>query len=253
MLNDPLVATTAEGDGISISRTPQLAYHALMINHNRPPLDDLNVRLAMQCAVDRQEVLDTAALGEGAVVGPITSPAYLSDSVRAALPREGRREGQAVPRRRRLRRRRHHRDHRLAGRVRHLGGNEAQSLQAQLAEVGIDLEIEAMEIGTYVDRWLAADFDTAVALNGGRPDPDVMYGRYFPSTGNLNQIASYNSPELDELFARGKATSDPAERKQIYDEISRVPRGQRGVAVDVLQLQLRRHDRRRDELHPHAQ
>ncbi len=38
-----------------------------------------NVRLAMQCAVDRQEVLDTAALGEGTVVGPITSPAYLSD------------------------------------------------------------------------------------------------------------------------------------------------------------------------------
>ncbi len=61
--------------------------------------------------------------------------------------------------------------------------NEAQSLQAQLAEVGIDLQIEAMEIGAYVDRWLAADFDTAVALNGGRPDPDVMYGRYFTEHG----------------------------------------------------------------------
>ena len=65
-----------------------------------------------------------------------------------------------------------------------------------------------MEIGAYVDRWLAADFDTAVALNGGRPDPDVQYGRYFPSTGNLNQIASYNSTELDELFARGKSSGD---------------------------------------------
>ncbi len=71
-----------------------------------------------------------------------------------------------------------------------------------------------------VDRWLAPDFDTAVALNGGRPDPDVQYGRYFPSTGNLNTIASYNSPELDELFARGKASGDAEERKQIYAEIS---------------------------------
>ncbi len=33
-----------------------------------------------------------------------------------------------------------------------------------LAEAGINLEIEPMEIGAYVDRWLAADFDTAVAL-----------------------------------------------------------------------------------------
>jgi peptide/nickel transport system substrate-binding protein len=222
ILNDPLVATTAEGDGISISRTPQLAYHALMINHNRPPLDDLNVRLAMQCAVDRQEVLDTAALGEGAVVGPITSPAYLSDPSARPCPEKD------VERAKQY----------LADAGYPDGGiqigtivsqgeyatsvAEAQSLQAQLAEVGIDLQIEAMEIGTYVDRWLAPDFDTAVALNGGRPDPDVMYGRYFPSTGNLNQIASYNSPELDELFARGKATSDPAERQQIYDEISRV-------------------------------
>ena len=57
-----------------------------MINHNRPPLDDLNVRLAMQCAVDRQVVLDTAAFGEGAVVGPITSPAYLSDPAARPCP-----------------------------------------------------------------------------------------------------------------------------------------------------------------------
>ena len=33
----------------------------------------------MQCAIDRQQVLDTAALGEGEVTGPITSPAYKSD------------------------------------------------------------------------------------------------------------------------------------------------------------------------------
>ena len=66
-----------------------------------------------------------------------------------------------------------------------------------------------------------ADFDTAVALNGGRPDPDGMYGRYFTSTGNLNKVAGFSSPELDQLFAQGKATIDPAARKPIYDQISK--------------------------------
>ncbi len=48
-----------------------------------------------------------------------------------------------------------------------------------------------------------------------------MYGRYFTSAGNLNAVAGYSSPELDGLFADGKATADPAQRKVIYDQISR--------------------------------
>ena len=99
--------------------------------------------------------------------------------------------------------------------------NEAQDVQAQLADAGITLDIETMDIDTYVKRWLAADFQTAIALNGGRPDPDGMYGRYFTSTGNLNKVAGFSSPDLDALFAQGKATIDPAARKAIYDQISK--------------------------------
>ena len=98
--------------------------------------------------------------------------------------------------------------------------NEAQNLKAQLAEAKITLDLEILESGAYVDRWVAADFDAAVALNGGRPDPDGMYGRYFTSTGNLNKVAGYSSPELDALFAQGKTTSDTAARKQIYTKMS---------------------------------
>ena len=47
-----------------------------------------------------------------------------------------------------------------------------------------------------------------------------MYGRYFTSTGNLNKVAGYASPELDQLFAQGKATADPAQRKEIYTQVS---------------------------------
>ena len=98
--------------------------------------------------------------------------------------------------------------------------NEAQNLKAQLAEAKIDLQLEVLESGAFVDRWVAGDFDAAVALNGGRPDPDGMYGRYFTSDGNLNKVAGYSSPELDKLFAEGKATTDQAARKAIYDKVS---------------------------------
>jgi peptide/nickel transport system substrate-binding protein len=220
VLDDPLVAATAEGDGITLTRTPQLAYHVLQLNARRAPLDDVNVRLAIACAIDRQQVLDTAALGEGAVVGPITSPAYRSDpdarpcptrdleKAKQYLADAGFADGLTIKT--------------IVSQGEYATSvNEAQNIQAQLAEAGITLDIETMEIGAYVDRWLAADFDTAVALNGGRPDPDVMYGRYFTSTGNLNTVAGYSSPELDELFAAGKSTTDVAARQQIYADISR--------------------------------
>lgn len=219
VLNDPLVAETAATSGITVTETPQLAYHALMLNSRRSELGDADVRRAIQCAIDRQEVLDTAALGEGAVTGPITSPAFKSapdarpcperdlDAARDYLESAGLADGFTI--------------NTIVSQGSYATSvNEAQSLAAQLAEVGITLELEVLESGAYVDRWIAGDFDAAVALNSGRPDPDGMYGRYFTSTGNLNAVAGYSSDALDELFAQGKAATDADERGDIYDEIA---------------------------------
>lgn len=219
VFDDPLVAQSAEGSGLTVTDTPQLSYHVLQLNARQAPLDNLDVRLAIQCAIDRQQVLDTAALGEGEVTGPITSPAYRSDPAARPCPQ---RDVEAAKRH-------------LAA-AGHAGGltlaaivsqgeyatsvNEATNIQAQLAEAGITLNLDVLESGAYVDRWVAADFQTAVALNGGRPDPDGMYGRYFTSTGNLNKVAGYSSPALDGLFAQGKATADPEARKRIYEQVS---------------------------------
>ena len=219
VFDDPLVAQTATGGNITVTNTPQLSYHTLQLNARKGALNDVNVRLAMQCAIDRQQVLDTAALGEGELTGPITSPAFKSDpsarpcptrdldKAKEYLAKAGKSGGVTV--------------HAIVSQGEYATSvNEAQNVKAQLAEAGINLDIEVLESGAYVDRWIAADFEAAIALNGGRPDPDGMYGRYFTSTGNLNKVAGYSSPELDALFAEGKASSDPEERKGIYQEVS---------------------------------
>ncbi|MEU8247792.1 ABC transporter substrate-binding protein [Nonomuraea sp. NPDC048916] len=219
IFNDPLVAKTAEGGSITVAKTPQLNYHALQLNARRGGLDDVNVRLAIQCAIDRKQVLDTAALGEGEVTGPITAPAFKSDPQQRPCPtrdlakaadylaKAGKSGGVTVKT--------------IVSQGEYATSvNEAQNLKAQLAEAKINLELEVLESGAFVDRWVAGDFDTAVALNGGRPDPDGMYGRYFTSDGNLNKVAGYSSPTLDKLFAEGKATTDQAARKAVYDKVA---------------------------------
>lgn len=218
VFDDPIVAETAEGANVTVESTPQLSYHALQLNSTRGDLADVNVRLAIQCAIDRQEVLETAALGEGEVTGPITSPAYKSDPESRPCPeRDLDKAAEYLEKA--------GKDSLTVNAIVSQGEyatsvNEAQNVKAQLAEANIDLEIEVLESGAYVDRWVAADFDAAIALNGGRPDPDGMYGRYFTSTGNLNAVAGYSSPELDELFAQGRQSSDPEERKAIYEKVS---------------------------------
>lgn len=217
VIDNSLVAQTAEDSGLAVAKTPQLSYHTLQLNTHNGDMDDVNVRLAIQCAVDRQEVLDTAAFGEGEVTGPITSPAYKSDpNARPCPTRDLDKAADYLAKA--------GKDSVTVKTIVSQGEyatsvDEAQNLKSQLAEANIDLDLEVLESGAYVDAWVAGEFDAAVALNGGRQDPDGMYGRYFTSDGNLNPVAGYSSPELDKLFAEGRATDDVAQRKEIYQQV----------------------------------
>ncbi len=216
-LKDPLVAKTAAAANVTVVKTAQLNYHVLQLNARMGALTDVNVRLAIQCGIDRKQVLDTAALGEGEVTGPNTSPAFKSDPAARPCPtRDVAKAKEYLAKSGKTN---------VAIRTIVSTGeyatsvNEAQNLKSQLAEVGITLNLEVLESGAYVTKWVAADFEAAVALNGGRPDPDGAYSRYFTSKGNLNKVSGYASDTLDGLFAQGKATTDYTARKDIYKKV----------------------------------
>jgi peptide/nickel transport system substrate-binding protein len=221
LLNDPLIATLLIGDdSVVLNRVPAIAYHVLQLNPSREPMDKLEVRQAMSCAIDRQEVLDTASLGEGTVTGPLTIPAFAVptseffcyekdlDKARELMAAAGEEDGFSIT-------------VIAASAEPPTALSEAQNIQAQLAEIGITVEIESLELSVYVDRWLAGDFDAAVALNGGRPDPYTMYARYWTKTGNLQHVANYIDDTLDSLMAQGKAETDPAARLEIFTQFQK--------------------------------
>ncbi|MCD1632218.1 ABC transporter substrate-binding protein [Martelella mediterranea] len=221
LINDPLVATLVPSNpGLTLDREPVLSYHVLQLNAEEGAMKELKVRQAISCAIDRQDVLDAALLGEGEVTGPLTMPAFATDpselfcytqdldKARALMEEAGYADG-------------------FSAKVMAATGEpptaaaEAQVIQSQLAEIGIDLEIEMMELNVYIDRWLKGDFDMAVALNGGRTDPYTMYNRYWTKDGNLNHVAHYIDDELDTLMNEGRVETDPAKRKEIFAEFSK--------------------------------
>ena len=87
LINDPLVATLVPSEpNLQLNAVPGLAYNVLQLNPSRPPMDNLKVRQAMSCAVDRQDILDTALVGEGKVTGPLTMPGPWCLSCRSRRP-----------------------------------------------------------------------------------------------------------------------------------------------------------------------
>jgi peptide/nickel transport system substrate-binding protein len=221
VLTDPQVATqVADGGDLTLQRLPALDYHALMLNGRRPPLDELEVRQAIACAIDRQEVVDSAALGEGEVAGPITSPAYRSDPA-AGLPCDP----PDVETAKQLLEDAGHGEGFSIETMVMTGGyatavDEGQALKSQLAEIGVGLKTTSLESSVYVERWLEADFDAAVALNSGLPDPYLTYGRYFTADGSLSGPAGLSDSDLSRLLEEGLAETDEEQRAEIYEQFS---------------------------------
>ena len=221
MITNPAVVEQVS-EPLVLERTETLGYFPFFLNSSRGPLQEREVRQAIACAIDRQELIDTALLGEGVPTGPFVEGIYATDPY-DGLPCDG-------P------------DQDLARQLLADGGypdgfsietiiitgesetniNLAQNLQAQLAEVGVDLELVQLETNVYVDRWLAADFDSALSENNSSADPHLTYSRYFITGANFANVAGLQTPELDELFAQGLAETDPEARVPIYQEISRI-------------------------------
>lgn len=221
MLNDPLIATLPMGDSQAIiNRAPDISYHVLQLRAAVEPLDKLEVRQAISCAIDRQEVVDVAALGEGTVTGPLTMPAwkipieelfcYQQDVEKAKelMAQAGMEAGFDLP-------------VIVAVAEPPTALSEAQVIQEQLKAININVVIESLEFGVYVDRWLAADFTAAIALNGGRADPYPMYSRYFQYGAQFNEVAGYIDDTLDSLMKQGQVETDPEKRFEIFAQFQR--------------------------------
>lgn len=218
LFNDPTIATLIPGEpNMTLNRVPGLAYNVLQLNPSRPPMDNVKVRQAISCAVNRQEIIDTALVGEGKVTGPLTMAAFASDpaslfcytqdveKAKALMKEAGQEAGFSV-------------NVIAATGEPPYAANEAQVLQSQLAAIGVKLTIQTMDLKVYVDTWLKGDFDMAVAQNGGRPDPYPMYNRYFTKDGNLVNVSNFADPELDKLLQEGRVETDPAKRKPIFQQ-----------------------------------
>ncbi len=96
---------------------------------------------------------------------------------------------------------------------------QALVIQAQLKEVGIDVELNGVDSAAW----------SAAATDPDNGDYDMFLGGYIMTTDpngyatlfdyNENGILNYKNDEIDELFNQGNLTLDKDERAEIYTEL----------------------------------
>src|SRR5262249_57412899 len=130
----------------------------------------VGVRRALQCGIDRQQVVGAAVLGDGKVIGPVPQGPYASDAsarrcptravakakdylARAGMPNGFTFTAMYAPE--------------------EDPTSEAQvvSVQGQLAQVGIQMKPDNQAGDSYVQRWLSGDFEATFGLNVAGPYP----------------------------------------------------------------------------------
>jgi peptide/nickel transport system substrate-binding protein len=107
----------------------------------------------------------------------------------------------------------------------------AESVASFLKAVGVEVELQTLEWGTYVQKLLAAradkppDFNMAmITFATASMDADqgmVIYrGDNWPPNGF--NFSFYKSPEVDRLLVRGRAAFEPADRLAAYRDAQRL-------------------------------
>jgi peptide/nickel transport system substrate-binding protein len=216
--------------GIAVQKSPFAWVVLHYINVLKGPLADARVRRAMRMAVDTSEVIQKAAFGAAVPSGPVPTGYgdwYVDPS---ALPYnkpdvEGAKK--------------------LLAEAGYASGVKIEIkcspqypefvattlvIQESLKKIGVDVTVSQMEWGAFVAENAKSNrscgkegSDIYASANTFRPDPDGYLYPYFHSKGDLNKGGCDRPyPKIDSLLVEARQSSNPAERRRLYQEAQRI-------------------------------
>ena len=208
--------------GIRVEDHPSLRVTYLYLNNRRAPLNDPRVRQAISYAVDYDAIIQGVMLGNAVQMrGPVPQGMWSHDpelfqyrrdlDKARALLREAGVSGLRLGY--------------LYSPVYPEWEQIGLALQAQLAEVGIQLELQPYAYATM--RAMLGDGEFDIAVGNWTPDfadPYMFMNYWFDSAngGLPGNRSFYSNPEVDRLIRQAAVVTDIAERTRLYREAQRI-------------------------------
>lgn len=189
-------------------------------NTRKTPFDNVKVRQALSCAVDKEAIIDVICEGYAVEMNTIYPPAmpsydenldlypYDIERAKTLLSEAGYPDGFTIE---------------IA-----TSGDErnriAQLLQSDFSKIGVNLDITLLEWGAYLDYIGGTDHQMYIVgwSSGMEPDGSTTPLFHSDSVGPTGNRSWYQNEELDELIDKGKSTLDMDERIGIYGEIQQI-------------------------------
>jgi peptide/nickel transport system substrate-binding protein len=210
------------------------ASHTLgfFMNVTRAPTDEKPVREAVNWAIDRKSIVEKLFFGVHKVsVGPLsegvwarlaeieTSFSFDPAKAKSILDTAGWKVGASGP----IREKSGQKLEILLATFRSPWSEIAEAMQSQLRDVGIDLKVQKMERGPYLD-YVRAYKHNMAATASTSVDPDGVLRIVYHSSGrgSGSNFANVNDPALDALLIKGQGQElGTADRKKTYEDAQR--------------------------------
>ena len=209
------------------------SYTYLGFNLKHKPFDDKRVRQAINYAIDKQEIIDGVYLGLGINIAspykpgtrwsnpalkpygydPTKAKALLKEAGFADTDGDGIVELNGKPF-----------SFEIVTNQNKEREKSAVLIQRRLMEVGIKVNIRAIEWASFISRFIkTGDFDVVLLGWGLGLDPD-QFNIWHSSQqgGDKFNFIGYNNPAVDKLLEQGRVELDPDKRQKIYHEFAKV-------------------------------
>ena len=222
--DEDLARLEADTENFTVLRKPTISQRLFRCGCNDPIISNTKVRQAIVYAIDRQAIIDALFTGSAypstAPLAPVTF-GYSDlgeieqdlELAKSLLAEAGYPDGF---------------DTKIVTTERYQNGIElAEIISQQLAEIGINAEIEVWEWSALSASWngiTADEFDQPIFIMGAGPsmrDADGgLRGLYTTSETGLNDrnYGFYSNAEVDALIEQGMQETDQQKRVEIYKE-----------------------------------
>ena len=96
----------------------------------------------------------------------------------------------------------------------------AEVIQANLAEIGVKMDIESMDYAAHLNAIMSGNYTTAVAGYTSSNLYSFVSGLYHSSAVNAANLARVQDPMVDFLIDTAKTQLDPAEQRETFVKLS---------------------------------